>query len=102
MDDATRNKLEVLVTRRQLHSQREKDEKAAVDALTAEIKDLLPSERIELDRWQVTLSVQKGRSSIRADKLLARGVDPDIIADATEVGSPITTLRVTEKKAPGA
>lgn len=102
MDTATRDKLDTLTTRRQLHVERRNDEIAAIEKLTAEIKELLPSERVELDRWVVTLSVQEGRKSIRADKLLARGVDPEIITDATEVGSPITTLRVTEKKAPGA
>lgn len=105
MDDATRDKLEVLTTRRQLHAARRDDEAATVEKLTGEIKDLLADagvQALDLDRWKVTLSVQDGRKTLRPDLLLAAGVDVDIINGATVTGTPTTVLRVTEKKAPGA
>lgn len=100
--DAQRDKLEVLTTRRQLHSAREKAEAETVEKLTAEIKELLAEageQNADLDRWKITLSTS-GRSSIDKNLLLLEGVDTDIIERATKT-SVSTSLRVTEKKVEG-
>lgn len=99
MDASLREKLDILVARRQHHAGIQKDAEKQVEKITTEIKDLLAEaglQEADLDRFTVSLAVQ-ARSVIRADLLVAAGVSPETIQAAT-VETPFTRLTVREKK----
>jgi hypothetical protein len=88
-----------LVEERQQQSKIQKAAEKEVERLSRAIKDLLAAHNlveIDLGQWIPTLQVES-RSAIRADLLLAAGVSPDTITEATVV-TPYTKLLVKERK----
>jgi hypothetical protein len=102
MTPELRDQLLALVEERQQHAKVQKAAEKEVERLTKEIKDLQAFHNltsVDLGQWVTELQVGS-RTSIRADLLLAAGVSPETIKEATEE-TPYTKLLVKERKVQG-
>lgn len=87
-----------IIDRQSLCNERDMAQKG-IDALTTQIRNglqLLGISGLVTANYKAVVVVAKGRTSISGQKLLEKGVPPQVIEEATVVGMPVTSLRVTE------
>lgn len=87
-----------IIDRQSLCNERDQAQKG-IDALTTQIRNWLQALGIGgliTANYKAVVVTSKGRTSISGQKLLEKGVPPQVIEEATVTGTPSVSLRVTE------